>query len=454
MRATPSSGSIASHDSRLHRGRFLSVRGFDSMRYRCSPLNLLLTLIAVAVGGLNPQARALNPNIELRRYSKQAWSTESGLPQNSVHAVLQTTDGFLWIATEGGLARFAGYQFVVFNSESTPRLPGNDVRSLIEDSSGALWVGTESGVTRLKNGITQTFTTADGLPSNAIQTMLQSKDGALWVLTSAGIAVAPSFSANGVMGSKEHLMFHAFSTREGMLSDSVVTIAPDIQTGIWAGTSKGLNRIQTTHVEPGPAQLVGTPIDALGTIANAKDGTPGTLLIATPDAVMQLADGTLSSLASRAMLPAGGIRTLLGTRDGIWAAGKNAVALIRPRGTQTFTTGAELPGLQVYSIVQDRHGSIWIGTNSGLARWSGGQMQTTAGRENATFPGVLSIYEDHESNLWIGTETGGVSLLRNPLFEIIENPAEIGPRIFVGILGKLGPRPGLVLQETGFDLGL
>src|ERR1700737_1887218 len=117
MRATRSPDSIASHVSRLHSRRFLDVRGFDSMRYRCSPLNLLLTLIAVAVGGQNQQARALNPNIELRRYSKQAWSTESGLPQNSVHVVLQTTDGFLWIATEGGLARFVGFSFFVLNTE-------------------------------------------------------------------------------------------------------------------------------------------------------------------------------------------------------------------------------------------------------------------------------------------------------------------------------------------------
>src|ERR1700742_2016988 len=120
------------------------------------------------------RASALDPRTPLDGYARQVWNTESGLPQNSVHAVLQTADGFLWLGTEGGLARFDGYQFRVFDRESTPALAGNDIRCLLEDHSGALWVGTASGLTRLKDGHARTFGPRDGVPAGAIRSMLES----------------------------------------------------------------------------------------------------------------------------------------------------------------------------------------------------------------------------------------------------------------------------------------
>src|SRR5258706_12271537 len=118
-------------------------------RRRCEIFPLLLATMAFFGTTV---ALALQPQVNLGQYSHQIWSTDNGLPQSSVHAILQTSDGFLWIGTEGGLARFDGYQFRVFDMERTPRLLGNDVRSLLEDRSGALWVGTVAGGTRLKDG--------------------------------------------------------------------------------------------------------------------------------------------------------------------------------------------------------------------------------------------------------------------------------------------------------------
>ena len=78
----------------------------------------------------------------------QAWSTDNGLPQNSVHQILQTRDGYIWIATEGGVARFNGTQFTVFNQEYAPAFTSNDTCCLAEDQSGAVWIGTADGLLR------------------------------------------------------------------------------------------------------------------------------------------------------------------------------------------------------------------------------------------------------------------------------------------------------------------
>src|SRR5690349_7974014 len=72
--------------------------------------------------------QALDPGKELNRYSRQTWAIESGLPQNTVHAIAQTRDGYIWLGTEAGLVRFDGLKFVVYDSQNSPQLKSDHVR--------------------------------------------------------------------------------------------------------------------------------------------------------------------------------------------------------------------------------------------------------------------------------------------------------------------------------------
>src|SRR5262247_3504497 len=78
-------------------------------------------------------------------YRFDIWTAaDSGLPQNTVRALLQSRDGYLWVGTLDGLARFDGVRFTVFNRGNSPGLPSNRITALYEDSAGGLWVGTEN----------------------------------------------------------------------------------------------------------------------------------------------------------------------------------------------------------------------------------------------------------------------------------------------------------------------
>ncbi len=105
----------------------------------------LLGLLSISLLSGSRQAFALDPQRELSQFAQEVWSTENGLPQNTVHAILQTSDGYIWIATEEGLARFDGISFTVFDKRNTAELKSNDIRALAEDSHGALWIGTADG---------------------------------------------------------------------------------------------------------------------------------------------------------------------------------------------------------------------------------------------------------------------------------------------------------------------
>ena len=165
-----------------------------------------LALCAVAVT-VHSQEHGKPPERPLSTsWGHKVWSTEDGLPQNSVHGILQTRDGYLWAATEGGVARFNGFQFTVFNQESVPEFTSNDTCCLAEDRNGDLWIGTSDGLLRYAGGAFRRYTTADGLPSAIVESLAPTDDGSLLVLTADGLAryegqrfsaLAPSASALG-----------------------------------------------------------------------------------------------------------------------------------------------------------------------------------------------------------------------------------------------------------------
>lgn len=92
------------------------------------------------------------------QYQIQSWTTDDGLPQNTVHSIVQTRDGYLWLATLDGLVRFDGVRFTVFNQANTEGLETNRFSQLVIDGHGDLWIRAENNsVVRYRNGKFQTF---------------------------------------------------------------------------------------------------------------------------------------------------------------------------------------------------------------------------------------------------------------------------------------------------------
>jgi ligand-binding sensor domain-containing protein len=123
------------------------------------------------------------------QYIATVWQTEQGLPQSSVNALLQDHDGYLWVGTFGGLARFDGERFKVFGGADTPGFGSDQIFSLYESRPGALWIGSVGGgLTRLQDGVATTYTERDGLPSGFISSIREGADGNMWINTGGGVA--------------------------------------------------------------------------------------------------------------------------------------------------------------------------------------------------------------------------------------------------------------------------
>jgi ligand-binding sensor domain-containing protein len=118
------------------------------------------------------------------QYGLKSWTVDDGLPQNSVYAIQQTRDGYLWMATLDGLARFDGVRFTVFNKVNTPGITTNLFISLYEAPNGDLWIGTVNGdVTQYHEGTFTTYTSRQGLSGSPAWGITGDEAGNIWLLS-------------------------------------------------------------------------------------------------------------------------------------------------------------------------------------------------------------------------------------------------------------------------------
>lgn len=99
-----------------------------------------------------PGALALDPGKAITQYMQTSLTSESGLPQNSVQAMAQTSDGYLWFGTQEGLGRFDGMHFTTFTRHNSHGLASSFIQTLAAGRDGSLWIGTDSGLTHYQPG--------------------------------------------------------------------------------------------------------------------------------------------------------------------------------------------------------------------------------------------------------------------------------------------------------------
>src|SRR5262249_52817078 len=121
------------------------------------------------------------------QYNSRTWTSDDGLPHTQVQAIAQTRDGYLWVGTRDGLARFDGMEFTTFGPRNTPEMKNGFISAVSLDKDGSLWIGTYEGLVQLKDGKFSRFGVRNGLPGERVMALRVARDGALWVGTTAGV---------------------------------------------------------------------------------------------------------------------------------------------------------------------------------------------------------------------------------------------------------------------------
>lgn len=378
------------------------------------PLTALLRAgLAVLVLFAAPTfALALDPRKAITQYQHEIWQTKDGLPQNTITAIAQTADGYLWLGTRAGLIRFDGVRFTVFSSQTTPEITQDQILSLLADRHGRLWIGTwGGGLVRMERGVFTRFSTADGLPSDLISTIFEDRQDRLWIGTDGGglARAEEGGSANPEMGQPQRFVTERSRDALGL---SIRDILED-DGGLWIATDAGLAHLlrDGTLRSFGPAQgLSRTSVRSL-----LRDRS-GTLWIGTDLGLNRYRDGKFTVLTKADGLSHNVIASLVEDRDGSVWIGTDGGGINRWRdgALTSFTSTLGLSNDSILSLLEDREGSLWIGTNlGGLNRLKDGHFTPFTKREGLSHDYIRAVYEDRAGTLWIGTEGGGLNRVRD-----------------------------------------
>jgi ligand-binding sensor domain-containing protein/signal transduction histidine kinase len=295
-------------------------------------------------------AIALDPTEQPANYISAHWDTEDGLPHNQVRCIFQTRDGYLWVGTQQGLARFDGLTFTVFNQHNTPAFPNNLITSFAETRDGSLWIGTSGGLARYQNGRFTAYGRADGLKADTVNSLCVAPDGSLWIGGRGGIT----------------------RWMEGKFLNDIDTSAYDML---------GLRFIS---VDRHKAMWLAAGFDAL-----------------------RYQDATFTHFGREEGLRTQSLRLLCEDVDGTMIAGTSGGLLRLQDGCFVPSElSAALSSQRVAAALVDSGGNLWIGSPGGLDRCSGGRVMTYTNHDGAGLALVEVLFEDREHCLWVGTSAG------------------------------------------------
>lgn len=193
----------------------------------------IVFLSLIAVHSISLPVKALDPGKHLTQYGLDHWGADEGLPQNSVTALAQGPDGFLWIGTLEGVVRYDGFSMELYDRTTVQGLTTNAITALAFDPDGHLWIGTMGGgVGRLDGHRISLLGTAQGLGSDRVWAIYTDRAGTTWVGTAGGLS-----RLNGGRVT-------TFATADGLAGNVVRKIIDDAAGGIWIGTDGGLSHLR------------------------------------------------------------------------------------------------------------------------------------------------------------------------------------------------------------------
>jgi len=284
------------------------------------------------------------------------WTRESGLPDNSVTCLTQTHDGFLWLGTASGLARFDGLKFTLVDLPRQGNRLAKEITALYQDSRERMWVGTRSA--------------------------------GLWCLEAGSV--------------------HQVNLGRNFDSCAVTCIAGGTNGELWVGNTGGLTRLSGTNL------TLLTVADGLPSevVSSVQVSASGTVWITTRKGMCQFENGRLTPLEFQTENP-GGSPEMIGIYDdqrgNLWAFGDTYLVNLNDGKRFNYFRSGDTTSLRIWSLCEGRDGKLWIGTSGqGVLSFSDGRFSRLALREAILGSDVQAIYEDTGGSLWLGTFSGGL----------------------------------------------
>ncbi len=382
------------------------------------PLAVFFTALGVAATAPTAAGQDATLLTDDRRapvqYVQTTWTVEHGLPVNSINALLQTRDGYLWAATFDGLVRFDGVRFRVYNTGNSAGLPSNRILDPVEASDGSLWLRTEQNhLVRFRDGAFTHFQEDHGLRDNATQVIYEDPDGTVWVGTDRGLGAIRGDRFVGV--AEEAINAPVSAIVRG--SDGVLWIGTQ-GAGLFRFSNRTASSVATAS-EPAALRISAAYIDPTGT-----------LWVGTTEGAYRYRDGKLEPVLTSGADPLGWVYMFLSapSSGAVWTRTTSGIYRVDD-GRPVLVTDKRQSFNRPDLLRSDAEGHVWYPAGTGI--YHDGELVYDLGSPRSEGPPVREIrafLHDHEGSLWVGTGAGGLHRLKPATFLVYSEAEGVGYR--------------------------
>jgi diguanylate cyclase (GGDEF)-like protein len=425
--------------------------------------------------------------------STRVWDSTNGLPHNTAQSITQTADGYLWVATWEGLARFNGREWKVFDRDAIPGLSDNGIRALLAGKDGRLWVGSaRDGLFNYFNGKWTAIPYESEPGQSQITALFEDKQQRIWI--AAASQTIMSLEPNGSL--------KRYPLRLPDAKNSALGFEQDRKGDIWLATRVGLAKLNKDHFELAP--VFSMPIKSVSALAKDIDGNllavtdhglfkqnkdqfvqvPGgeelggrhqveSVLVESADRIMFgtqseglfcLCRGQLESFNTKNGLVNNRIATLfLDQEKSLWIGTNLGVTRLRVGQITRYARYNGLSDDYVRAVLKDSDGSTWVGTSAGLNHIENNKIQQLSRNQGLPSDSIYSLMQRKPGELWVGTADAGIGILQNGKFRTIGRDQGLpsnqvralvadGDRIWAGLGARAGGGVALIENERVAEL--
>lgn len=327
-------------------------------------------------------------------YSVKNFSLSEGLPQSSINDIIQTKDGYMWLATFGGLVRFDGSNFTVFNRSNIKGMTTDRILSLFEDATGAIWLGAENAFLRFKNGVCTDFSIPNEKQVYCPLLVSEDLNGILWITINDKI----------YRFQNEHFIETPINTDQ-----QGVERALRDQTGTWLAFGKSIFRtsgdfaFQVAYLEKEISHNIQD-------IVEFPKGSGQVFFTTNGDGVGKIENGKAVFFTVKDGLTSVETKRFFIDRLGqLWVVAYNGVSKWTGNHFIPFKTIKGYADLQYNTIFQDNEGNYWVGTTSkGLFKIKKNLIHTIGVEEGLSSINMLSATQLANGKILFSTNCGGV----------------------------------------------
>lgn len=421
-------------------------------------------------------------------FLNKIFTTKDGLPQNTPTSIIQTKDGYLWIATFGGLARFDGVKFTIFTTSNTPELINNRITALYEDRNNIIWIGTEDGdIMNYQNGVFSLIKKSVGTPvDNTIVSFYLDQNNTLWIGTVNELrtyntetkqfsSFSPEILLKRPLNSKDNFhinkfamdaegnlwmtsngglirfrdrKFTNFRTDDGLPDDNIDAIAVNPNGGVWISTNKIVGLYQNGVF----TQIA--KIDYEGDFALFSAlavNNEHHLFFASRKLLYEVSDNNVLAKYDLTDVATDGIRPLFfDNQQNLWVGANNGLIRFTKRRIKVFSNIENKIWIGTSAIAESPDKSVWIASGKKILHWKNGTFESFPVPSGGIYFTALAF--DKNNILWVGTFNGIYNFENNKFVkhDLMKN-SQISP-IFFDQGGKLwaGERVGGLFEfENG-----